>query len=175
MQQSLLTNEELGREPTSDDRYTPPEVIRCLEKMWPRGIDLDPCWSPLSLVLAKRTFTVEDDGLDAPWWSADKRYSMAVFVNPPWSDVGPWIRRAKKAAKMRSDVVFLCKLDTSTKWWGQHAWDAGQICFPGRLRFLLPDGSRMGTPTFETAILHFGGQRKRFRRSFSELGKVLDL
>lgn len=50
------------------------------------------------------------DGLKAPW-------GPRVFVNPPYSNVTPWILRAIKHTEDKSNiVVMLLKHDSSTRW-----------------------------------------------------------
>jgi hypothetical protein len=72
------------QELTSDDYYTPAWVF---ERM---GIefDLDVCAPPggIPWIPAKRHYTQEDDGLVAPW-------EGRVWMNPPYSDATPWVRR----------------------------------------------------------------------------------
>lgn len=70
--------------PTSDDYYTPAWVFETLALKF----DLDvasppnaPEWIP-----AKRRYTIEDDGLTAPW-------KGLVWMNPPYSRPGPWVER----------------------------------------------------------------------------------
>jgi hypothetical protein len=50
--------------------------------------DLDVCAPPggVAWIPAKRFYTQADDGLVAPW-------KGRVWMNPPYSDPGPWVRR----------------------------------------------------------------------------------
>jgi hypothetical protein len=72
------------QELTSDDCYTPPVVFESM------GIefDLDVCAPPggVPWIPAKRYFTQEDDGATQPW-------EGRVWMNPPYSDIWPWVRR----------------------------------------------------------------------------------
>lgn len=76
---------EVGQEQlTSDDYYTPKAVFDAL------GIrfDLDVCAPPggVEWVPAEKYYTMAEDGLTAPWWGR-------VWMNPPYSNPGPWVRR----------------------------------------------------------------------------------
>jgi hypothetical protein len=68
-----------------DEWLTPPEIISALG-----SFDLDPC-APINRPwpMAKNHFTIEDDGLQKPWYGR-------VWLNPPYGPppiVGPWLRR----------------------------------------------------------------------------------
>ena len=66
------------------------------------------------------------DGLGV--WPTD----CPVFLNPPYSDPGPWVA---KAAAHPGPVVLLVKCDPSTRWWQDHA-DRFRITLLGcRLKF----------------------------------------
>ena len=53
-------------------------------------------------------------GLDAIWPER-----KPVFINPPFSDPLPWVR---KAAAHDGEVVMLLPLDPTTKWWTYSKW-----------------------------------------------------
>ena len=164
-QQSLLSPNDIETD-TSDERYTPSEILACVAAMWPKGIWLDPCWDPRSLVVARHTFTLADDCLTKPWPSGN------TFMNPPWSAPGPFLERVRQSG---NETIAVVKLDTSTAWWRNNIWSADALCFAGRVRFLLPDGSALGTPSFETVIAYYGCAEYRFAEVFSQLGKVVIL
>ena len=70
-------------ERTSDDYLTPRWVFDTLGLTF----DLDVASPPWEThVPAKRKFTKADDGLGQPW-------EGRVWMNPPYSDVTPWVRR----------------------------------------------------------------------------------
>ena len=78
----------------SDDWATPKWL---LELLFPDGKFYDPC--PLGPGSA---------GLES--WPRDKH----IFVNPPFSDPLPWVR---KAAEHDGPVTLLLPVDATTKWW----------------------------------------------------------
>ena len=69
---------------TTDDVYTPPHIFERLGLEF----DLDVCAPPggLPWVPARRHYSVGDDGLTAPW-------EGLVWMNPPYSDPAPWVKR----------------------------------------------------------------------------------
>jgi hypothetical protein len=79
----------------SRDGWATPKWL--LEVMFPRGGYFDPC--PLD----------GSHGLEIDW-----PQDRVVFINPPFSDPLPWVRRA---VEHRGEVVLLLPIDPTTKWW----------------------------------------------------------
>ena len=84
---------------SKNDDWSTPNWL--LELIFPDGIYYDP--NPLN-PLGLRDF----DGMGP--WPADR----PVFLNPPYSDPAPWLRRA---AEHRGPVVCLVRCDPSASWW----------------------------------------------------------
>jgi hypothetical protein len=131
---------------TSDDWYTPAEVVSWAEKCL-GGIDTDPAWSPRSHVRPGRGFTISEDGLSKPW-------DGAVFLNPPYSAPTPWIARA---SVRHEPTLCLIKLDPSTRMWSQHVWPRARaiVFFGRRLEFARP-GALTGAPPWPSCALWYG-------------------
>tara|TARA_R110000751_G_scaffold110291_1_gene207801 strand:+ start:301 stop:663 length:363 start_codon:yes stop_codon:yes gene_type:complete len=69
-------------------------------------------------------------------WS--KHSFTGVYINPPYSNVTPWIKKAieTKNNHPRLNVVMLLKHDTSTKWFSMlHEHGAKFLMIQGRLKF----------------------------------------
>jgi hypothetical protein len=111
---------------TSDDYYTPGWVF---ERM---GIefDLDVCSPPggLPWIPARRFFTMADDGLAQPW-------AGRVWMNPPFSDCSPWVRRFVDHANGVA-VVQVSKTKHSAELW--ECVDA--VAYVGGFVFVEPPG-----------------------------------
>lgn len=78
----------------SDDWATPKWL---LELLFPDGEYFDPC--PIG----------GSRGLETDWPT-----DPTVYINPPFSNPLPWVRRA---AAHTGPVVLLLPLDPTTKWW----------------------------------------------------------
>ncbi len=110
-------------------------------------VDLDPCANERSHVQAGSTFRLDldQDGLElAPTVGHDWR----VFLNPPYSDVPPWI-----AAYGHTRFCFLLKLDPSTKWFAALLERAEIVLIPKltRVQFEAPEG----VPDNKTGAVQF--------------------
>lgn len=69
---------------TSDDYFTPEWVFDLLGLTFDLDVASPPV--PLPWVPAKQRYTIDDDGLTAPWHGR-------VWMNPPYSRPGPWVER----------------------------------------------------------------------------------
>lgn len=161
-QLSLLSPEHIEAEETSDDRFTPRNILDCVDAFWPDGIELDPCWSPRSLVKAHETMTIAQDGRSVDWGG------RRVFCNPPWSDPAWWFRMSYE----NQNTIYVSRLDVTTAAWKTWGWRAAAICWAGRVKYHYPDGRKRKTPAFETAVLYYGPDTRRFSECFSGLGVV---
>lgn len=146
-----------------EDWNTPQVVVDLLRKFWPRGIDLDPCSNPTSLVPATRRVMLPDDGLEKAW-------TGRVFVNPPFGDLAAWMGKAAGAGVTReAELIFLCPVRTDTRAWQTHAVTADRVLFwKGRMTFV---GAPAAAP-FPTALLYWGWQPETFHEVFGGHGYV---
>jgi hypothetical protein len=71
-------------EETSDDYYTPPTLFANLGLEFELDVAAPP--GGVSWIPAKKFYTMEDDGLSQVW-------EGRVWMNPPFSDVTPWVER----------------------------------------------------------------------------------
>jgi hypothetical protein len=134
------------------------------------GIDLDPCAHPGSptweLVKHRISLSKGGDGLTDEW-----KGSGGVFVNPPYSDVGPWIRRAREHARRRP-VIMLIPTRPETRAWDAEILSAGGCIVQqvGRVRFVGADGQTHGNGMVTTWRLHrsASGARAFRRRRWSD-------
>lgn len=102
------------------DTWCTPKAIADAIGAW----DLDPCSNERSHIQARRAIALPQDGLLELALSTDR-----VFVNPPYSDVMPWVQRYKHAR-----FCFLVKFDPSTKWCAELLAATELVLFPKRTR-----------------------------------------
>ena len=100
------------------------------------SVQLDPCSNERSHILAERTFRLdrEEDGLVL---AQTITAQTLVFINPPYSDVMPWIE-----AYGHTRFIFLLKIDPSTKWFTALVELSAVILIPKgtRIQFEAPPG-----------------------------------
>ncbi|WP_439259504.1 DNA N-6-adenine-methyltransferase [Lonepinella sp. BR2930] len=71
----------------------------------------------------------------------DKGELLRIFVNPPYSDVTPFLKQSKKLRDAGYLVVFLLNNDKSTQWYQQHIHNVANEVIDivgGRLAFIHP-------------------------------------
>lgn len=106
---------------------------------------MDPC-SPIERPwpTASVHYTALDDGLTHPW-------DGLAYVNPPYSNAGPWM--ARLAA--HGHGVGLVFARTDTRWWFEHVWPhaTALLFLAGRVTFRRPDGTEPGHSSGGPSVL----------------------
>lgn len=148
-----------------DSRFTPPDFMAGIYAVF-GDIDLDPCAHVLSPVIARRRILLSEggDGL-ADDWSGD-----VVFVNPPFSALLKWLRRAHDQWHARNvgTVVCLVPVRTDSAWFHDTlSADANIYLLRGRVRFLDSHGKGQHTP-FSLMVMTLGATSEQKRR-YAEL------
>ncbi len=159
----------------TDERFTPPEVFVLRDRVWPGGVDTDPAWSPRSFSRARRCYTKHDNGLRQLWLGL-------VWLNPPWSDVLPWLERLLDHLEVQvgepREGMLCVRNDPSTEWFKLAAARADAIAFLSkRTRYWQWNRRRKrleqcGTPSFTSVIFYFGDDVDSFLQVFREDGHV---
>jgi len=117
---------------------------------------LDPC-STHENHKCDKYYTIEDDGLSKSW------QDETVFVNPPYGDIGKWVKKAyNESTQNNAVVVMLIPVRTDTKYWHDYVMKgASQIYFvKGRLKFQnnMSQEKNNAAP-FPSVVVVFGGLR----------------
>lgn len=136
---------------------TPPELFAPLQAEF--CLDLDVCATAENAKCA-RYFTRAQDGLALPWVGR-------CWMNPPYGrTIGAWVRKAQESTENRDATLVVCLLParTDTRWWHQYIWDLAchrprrgvHVRFlKGRVKFLLPDGTRLASAPFPSCLVVF--------------------
>ncbi|PPQ34613.1 hypothetical protein CH337_22210 [Rhodoblastus acidophilus] len=137
-----------------DVRLTPEHFIKQAQYVLGE-IDTDPAWHPASFVQPKIAgFTEEDDGLKQDWMGR-------VWLNPPFTLMAPFVRKAAEQVALGNAEVVLCLLparvgDTPFQ---RLADQAHVILLPGRIKFADEHRKplRYEAP-FPMMLMVFGGE-----------------
>lgn len=154
-----------GDKQDRDSRFTPPDFMADIYAAFGE-VDLDPCAHELSAVTAHRRILLSEggDGLANEW------SGRLAFVNPPFSELLIWLRRAHdqwQAGNVET-VVCLVPVRTDSAWFhGTLSADADIYLLQGRVRFLSPHGKGQHTP-FSLMVLTLGATAKQKHR-YAEL------
>ena len=142
-----------GDKQDRDSRFTPAEFMAGIYAAF-GDIDLDPCAHLLSPVVAQRRILLSEggDGLRDDW------SGRVAFVNPPYSELLKWIRRAHEQWSVGNvaTVVCLVPVRTDSAWFHETLInEADMFLLQGRVRFLDLLGKAQSTP-FSLMILALG-------------------
>lgn len=81
-----------------------------------------------------------------------REWGSPCFVNPPYSDITPWMEKATLEWHAGKTIVLLVPSRTCTRWWHDYAMKATEIRFiRGRLKF---GGAKTGAP-FPSCVVVF--------------------
>jgi len=106
---------------STDSVKTPPEILRQIRKEF--GKFHDP--APFNPKFNPRKHT---DGLASDWKSVN-------FVNPPYSSVGPWVKKAHSEWKKGKTIIMLIKLENLGRKYSSLLKGAEIRIFTRRLKF----------------------------------------
>ena len=154
-----------------DEWGTPPEIIELVRSFFGR-IDVDPASNEAAQkrIRARLYHTKLDNGLSKPWIGK-------VFLNPPYSRRLIEFFVDKLLVELASGrtvaAIMLVNNCADTRWFRKAARAASMICFPqARVKFLKPDGNKLGSPPRGQALLYFGPNPEGFKEHFRGLGLV---
>ncbi|CAM3276776.1 HTH cro/C1-type domain-containing protein [Sphingomonas antarctica] len=142
-----------GDKQDRDSRFTPSEFMAGIYEAF-GAIDIDPCANLLSPVIAHHRILLSEggDGLSDDW------FGRLAFVNPPFSELLKWLRRAHdqwRAGNVET-VVCLVPVRTDSSWFHETlSADADIFLLQGRVRFLNSHGTGQHTP-FSLMVLTLG-------------------
>ena len=142
-----------GDKADRDVRFTPPEFLAKINDAF-GAIGLDPCGNALSPVVAKRRILLEEggDGFVDDW------SGRLAFVNPPFSQMLRWLKRAHDQWSRGhvGSVVCLVPARTDSRFFHETLTvEADIFLLLGRVRFADIRGRSQHTP-FSLMLVAFG-------------------
>lgn len=115
---------------------TPPALFACLNAEF--CFQLDAAAAPHN-ALCRKFITAEQNTLETPW---DDYLSIPgyVWLNPPYSDITPFVKKAAAESANQIGTVMLVPADTSVGWFKEAIQTASEVRFitAGRLAFINP-------------------------------------
>lgn len=136
-----------------DSRFTPPEFMQKIYAAF-GGVDVDPCAHKASPVVARRRILLSEGGNGL----VDDWTGQVAFVNPPFSQLLTWLRRAHQQWQVGNVETVLCLVPvrTDSAWFHETlSADADIYLLKGRVRFLDTRGKGQQTP-FSLMLLTLG-------------------
>jgi transcriptional regulator with XRE-family HTH domain len=154
-----------GDKTNRDSRFTPPDFMDGVYAAF-GAVDLDPCADLRSPVIAGRRILLSEggDGL-AEDWSGELAY-----VNPPFSNMLAWLRRAHEQWRAGNVTTVVCLVPVRTDSAFFHdtlITEADIFLLQGRVKFLSPEGKSQHTP-FSLMVVTLGATAEQ-RRRYAEL------
>ncbi|HBW7974600.1 TPA: phage N-6-adenine-methyltransferase [Klebsiella pneumoniae] len=115
---------------------TPPALFACLNAEFCFQLDAA---AAQHNALCKKFITAEQNTLETPW---DDYLSILgyVWLNPPYSDITPFVKKAAAESANQIGTVMLVPADTSVGWFKEAIQTASEVRFitAGRLAFINP-------------------------------------
>jgi transcriptional regulator with XRE-family HTH domain len=147
-----------------DHQFTPPDFLSSIYAAFGE-VDVDPCGHELSPVTARRRIMLSDggDGLKEDW------LGDLVFMNPPFSFMLKWLRRADQqwTAGNAKTIVALVPARTDSNWFHDHLRSQAAVyMMRGRLRFLTE--KRVGNQAPFSLMVVVWGSNEQQRDTFSQ-------
>jgi phage N-6-adenine-methyltransferase len=136
---------------TSDERGTPVAIFA----RYGKHCTLDVAASP-ALAKCPDYFTRQDNGLKRRWHGV-------VWLNPPFSDIAPWVRRALEYAQVGGTVIALLPVWTDAEWFRDYA-PFGRITF---LRKRVAYIGKSGSAPFPSMVVEWSPESLKRRRGVS--------
>ncbi len=132
----------------SDEWATPADLFAVLDREFRFHLDAA---ATAANAECRHFITAQDDALTQAWPTVADRfpYAGAVWLNPPYSQIGAFMAKAHAAALYGSLVVCLVPARTDTRWWWSYAVPAEIRFLPGRLKF----GEGRNSAPFPSAII----------------------
>ena len=138
------------------EKETPYDLFHKLDREF--RFDLDVCATKKNTKV-KKFFSKRDNGLKKNW-QGRKKQSVHCWLNPPYSEITAWLRKATLEADRGATVVCLLPLDPTTAWWFTFvATTTCEVRFVGRrVKFV---GEKSAAPFPSVLVVYDGNCTRR--------------
>ena len=120
----------LNRGGSRQDWATPDDFLRAVENRFGRP-NIDLAAGPENAV-CDLYISAEDDSLSIDWGMLGL---VTAWLNPPYSNIGPWVAKAAASAWSMRTLV-LIPASVGSNWWRDFVHDRAYVCLlNGRLTF----------------------------------------
>jgi len=106
---------------STDIRETPQKFFDALDREF--HFDIDVCASEENTKVADCYLTEVDDGLKVDWHLYWGQVSKTAWMNPPYSDITPWLQKVEDERYQGVTTVALLPASVSAKWFHRFIWD----------------------------------------------------
>jgi phage N-6-adenine-methyltransferase len=134
----------------TDEWATPQSIFDKLNKKY--NFTLDPCCTHANAKCEKH-YTIEEDGLSQSW------AGESVFVNPPYSNIADWVKKAHyESTENGATVALLIPSRTDTKYWHDYIMESASTIYfiKGRVKFESANKENKNSAPFPSAVIVFG-------------------
>lgn len=101
----------------------------------------------------------------------DHDWAESTYVNPPYSKIGPFMKKAYEESQKGATVVCLIPVRSDTRYWHDYVMKSQEIRFiKGRLKF---GDSKTGAP-FPSCIVIFKPPSGLIPRAYPWIGKTIN-
>ena len=156
------THPQQGPNEKVDDRETPPEVFAEFDKRL-GPFTLDVAASAHNTKVPSNYYSIEDDGLSAPW-------EGSVWCNPPYSNIRPWVEKAwsewTQSIMAPYRIVMLLPANRTEQAWWQDLIEPARLdgslyveFIRGRMRFIAAGDDEIkpnARPPFGVCLVVWG-------------------
>jgi phage N-6-adenine-methyltransferase len=152
------------KDPRRDEWQTPPDVFIKLNNEFDLSIDV-----AANIHNRKSLYYFGPDQQDSRYrncleidWvqvARDSGLKPSFWMNPPYSKVDKFIRKAYEESQKGASVVCLVAPTVSAKWWHEIALKGEIRWIKGRIDFIPPPGIEASTNTRDSAIVIFRPNR----------------
>lgn len=125
---------------SKQDYATPPEFIRAVQRRLGLGGFTHDFAADATNAKAPTFWSAEDDALQHSIgdWELHSRHGWS-WLNPPYSDIGPWAARCLYAKEMGGNIAFLVPASVGSNWYRDFVHNKALVlALNGRLAF-MPD------------------------------------